>query len=507
MEDPSVVSADVAAMSPYWDLVSAISGGAETMRAAGARYLPRYKNETTENYSIRLSNAKFTGIFGDIVENLAQRPFSSQVTVSDDAPPDIKAFSEDVDARGNSLHVFAGEAFFSAIAAGIDWWVIDYTSGIPPGATVAQERAMGARAYWRRYDAGSVLAVHSDMIDGAEQFTHVRLLEPVMVRDGFKEETIEQVRVMERAPLDGGGYGPPTWQIWRKSKEQGTSGQWFPVADPQPLGISRIPLVAYMTGRRIGDSWRIKPPMRDAAHLQIELYQQESALKHAKTMAAFPMLVGAGVDPPEDANGDQIPVSVGPHTVLFAPQSDTGQHGDWKFIEPSAQTLNFLAADIKETIQQLRELGRQPLTAQSGNLTVVTTAFAAQKGNAAIEAWALGLKDALEQALIITGEWLGLSGYEPSVSINTDFDIGLGDENGFAHVLALRERGEISREAVIHEAKRRDLLDDDYDADEDAKEILEEDFGDDDETAMTADAVGRNGADALNSTGEMPRGS
>jgi hypothetical protein len=75
-------------------------------------------------------------------------------------------------------------------------------------------------------------------------------------------------------------------------------------------------------------------------------------------------------------------------------------------IEPDATSLKFLAEEIEKTIQQMRELGRQPLTAQTGNLTVVTTQFAAQKGNSAIQAWALNLKDAMENALRYTAMWL-----------------------------------------------------------------------------------------------------
>ncbi len=248
-----------------------------------------------------------------------------------------------------------------------------------------------------------------------------------------------------------------------------------------PISIGVIPLVPFITGRRLGSSWRFHPPMRDAAELQIEHYQQESALKHIKSLTAFPMLAGNGVSPAMGDDGKPMPVPVGPQSVLYAPPSgESGSHGEWQFIEPSAESMKFLAEDIKETARELRELGRQPLTAQSGNLTVVTTAFAAQKGNAAIQAWAINLKDALERAFDLTARWFAVD-LDPNVIVDMEFDLGFGDDESFAHVLTLRSNGDISREAEIHEAKRRGILDADYDGDADAEKILDDLIGDEGE--------------------------
>jgi hypothetical protein len=229
-----------------------------------------------------------------------------------------------------------------------------------------------------------------------------------------------------------------------------------------------------ITGRRKGSSWQFVPPMQDAAYLQVEHYQQESNLKSIKEHAAFPMLSGNGVTPKTDEAGNPVTVPVGPKTVLYAPRSNDGTPaGSWTFLEPAATSMKFLADDIKSIEEQLRELGRQPLTAQTGNLTVVTTAFAAQKGNSAIQAWALNLKDALERALQFTCLWLGDQS-KPEVNIHTDFAIDLESDKAPDFLLKLRDNKEISRKAIINEAKRRDFLSPEYDADKDQEEIDKE---------------------------------
>lgn len=474
-EKPDTPSGDYAAMSPYWDMVGTILDGAAAMRNAREKYLPKFPNEAQPDYDFRCKNAKFTNIYRDIVENLASKPFSKECKIIDGtASTDIVALAEDIDGQGNSLHVFASDTFFRGINNAIDWIFID-KAPVPENATRADEKAAGVRPYWVHVPAKNLLAVYSDTVEGKEAIVHARVLEVESVRDGFEEVTKTRVRELNREKMDGGGYGPATFRLWEKIKAEapGLKSEWIVISEGA-IAIGEIALVPYITGMRIGASWQIVPAMQDAAYLQIEHFQQESNLKSVKGQACFPMLAGNGVSPPTDDAGNAITVPVGPHAVLFAPPNGEGQHGEWKFIEPSAQTLQFLAEDIKSTEQQLRELGRQPLTAQTGNLTVVTTAFAAQKGNSAVQAWALNLKDALEQAFMFTAKWLNDETSQPEVYVHTDFAIEMESDKAPDFLLKMQERNLISREALIVEAKRRDFLSPEYDAEADQEQILKE---------------------------------
>jgi hypothetical protein len=468
-KSPAAPSIDHQAMAPLWFQVRSIMGGTNAMRENAAVFLPRYPRETDDNYNFRRKNARFTNVYQDIVENLAQRPFAKEVVIEDDAPDDLHRFCEDVDGRGSTIHSFAGDVFANGINAGLDWILVDYTAGVPENATRAVEREIGARPFWCRYTADRVLAAESAMINGKEEFVHVRLKETVVERVGFEEKAVDQIRVLNREQTSPGVYSAPTWEIWQKRKDaQSSSETWQRTQGPTAMTVPVITLVPFLAGRRKGTSWQVQAPMEGAADLQIELFQLESSLKHIETLTAFPMLSANSVEPPVGEDGKPAPVPVGPHAVLYAPDG-----GSWAFIEPSAESLNFLREHIKDTTKELRELGRQPLTAQTGNLTVVTTAFAAQKANAAIQAWALNLKVALEQALRYTAMWLRQDPevYFGAVLIDLDFDLGLGDDASFGQVMQMRRNGDISRKALITEAKRRNILTAEYDPDEDAEEL------------------------------------
>lgn len=459
-------SSDHQAMCGYWDMVTALMGGAETMRAAGKAYLPKFVNESEADYELRRKNAKFTNIFRDIVESLAAKPFSKEVKLKNaDADAQIETFIEDVDARGNHLHVFASSLFFEGIKSAVQWVLVDYNGDMNSTASLAAQKANGVRPYWVSISPSRLLAAYSAMIDGKEQFYHVRIKEDVIeIEDGL-EVPKERIRILERPYLEG-KFGAPVWRLMEKQAVGAVKTSSWAEIKSGTITIGVIPLVPFITGRRKEMTWQFDPALRDAADLQVELYQQESGMKYAKESAAFPMLAANGVEPPMNPDGKTVAsIPVGPKAVLFAPPYGDGNHGEWTFIEPDATSLRFLADDIKETIAQLRELGRQPLTAQTGNLTVVTTMFAADKANTVIQAWALNLKDALENALRFTALWMKLT-YEPEVEIFTDFDIGLSDDKGPETLAKARETGDLSQKTYWEELQRRNILGPNFSADE-----------------------------------------
>jgi hypothetical protein len=122
----------------------------------------------------------------------------------------------------------------------------------------------------------------------------------------------------------------------------------------------------------------------------------------------------------------------------------------------------------------MRNLGRQPLA--TANLTVVTTANVSMKAHSAVQAWALLLKDALEQAWQITCKWLNQDKHAGGQRAHR-FRRGFRgrDRTGFAAEGAAA--GVISKRLQFNEMKRRGVLSDDADWDEDQQQSAEEQQG------------------------------
>lgn len=457
---------DSAAMLPYWNKVDDLLGGVDAMKLQQTKYLPKFSDEEVTEYDFRLSVAKMTNIYSDIVESLAAKPFEEEITlVSGDkkaeVPEEIATFIEDVDGSGNNLTVFGATTFFNGINSAVDWILIDYPvvdrSRI---RTKADQKKAAIRPFWTHVLGRNVLEARSKTIDGKEVLTYARIFEPGKP---------DHIRVFER----GDNSGLITWKLYEKNKD----GK-FILTDEGALTIAVIPLVPFATGRRDGRAFKYEPPMKAAADLQEQLYRDETGLNFAKVMTAYPMLAANGIEPELDpATNKPKQLRVGANRVLYSRiNAKTGTAGTWSYVEPSAQSLKFLKDDITETQQNLRELGRQPLTANSGNLTVITTAFAAGKAKSAVGQWALMLKDTLENALVITCMWLNITKetYDPEVNVYTEFDNFLDGGADLETLNKARENGDLSQETYWSELKRRKTLSPEFDAETERDRIAEE---------------------------------
>lgn len=463
-------SHDSKCMLPFWDRVDAVIDGIDGMRAGREEFLPRFPDEDYSDYEFRLKCTTMTNVYRDIVEGLAGKPFEQPVKLTNEPPANMTSFMEDVDGSGNNLTVYAGTTFFNGINNALDWIFVDYSAldpDAPSPRNRAEEKALNLRPYWSHVLARNVIDVQSIVVNSKEVFTYFKVFEP---------GSPDKVREFERA-----NDGTVTWSLYEKRDEQRDYNDqertyFWPIGSGV-VSIGEIPMVPFVTGRRQGRTWKVDPQLRDALDLQIELYQGESDLKFAKKLTAFPMLAANGISPDRNPDGSAKKLAVGPARVLYSKaDGSTGKIGTWAYVEPNAESLKFLAEENKDRIQQLRELGKQPLTAQSGNITVITAMVAAGKARSAVKAWAFMLKDALENSLIMTAKWLGET-YNPDVYVHINFD-DYSEGEDLDALGAARERKDISRETFWEEMVRRGVLSSNFDPEAEEKRLLDELPGD-----------------------------
>lgn len=457
---------DIETMVPYWDEVTAILQGKSAITEGKEQFLPRFPDESVDDYNFRLKTAKFTNVYRDVVEGLASKPFQDEVSLVKgdgdkpiEIPGQVKEFIENVDGCGNNLTSFAALTFFNGINFAIDWIFIDYPN-VDNGAVVtrAEAKAKNLRPYWRHVLGKNVIAVETMMVGAQEVVTHFRYTEPSFGTD--------MVHVKDFSLTPEGVI----WRDYVREPNMNSELEYTEVGNGK-LSIGFIPVVPFVTGRRDGNSFRFYPPMQDVADLQITLYQNETALEYIKTLACYPMLSTEGIRPKTDATGTPLKIGVGPGRVLYGVPMQNGATGGWKYVEPNANSLEFLQKNIEKTKTDLRELGRQPLTALSSQLTTVTTSIAAGKAKSAVTAWAYALKDALENALKITCEWMELD-YEPEVNVYTGFDNVLDDGSDLTELGAARRAGDISLETYWEELKRRKVLSPEFNAGREKERLL-----------------------------------
>lgn len=459
----ATLSAEVEAMQDDLQLIADVRAGQKAMRAKASIYLPRYSAENDAEWRRRVACSPWRPEFADILLTLASKPFSRAVGFADGAPEPIIRFAEDVNARGDCLHVFARRLFLDALANGVSLVLVDYP---PNGArTLADEKRLGLRPYWAHYPAETIIACRTERINGRDRIVHLRLRECVTEPDGpWGEKEIEQVRVLE----------PGIWQTWRKKPlKNGVTEDWDlleeGMIEPSDDGVKAVPL---FLGERLG-AIRTRPPLLDLANMQIELFRALSRQEEILTYAGSPMLSASGVERPEGASE----MAVGPKTCLFAPSGPDGRNGSYSYIQPDARNLREIRAHVESIIEDMQRLGMAPTIERHGDVSATEFAIASAKAHSALQSWALNLKDTLEQALAFTVPWLNadeqraIGAWPIAVDVHTDFSADIMAAAEASVILNAEKERVISKQTARDELARRGMLGPNFDPAEEEQRL------------------------------------
>lgn len=424
--DPSMPSAAYTRMSGKWELPRALMGGTPAMRMLAYKFLPRHPAESGRHWHARLQRSVLRNFFRRTVQSLTGKVFAKPLVLGDDVPARLRALMEDVDLTGRNLHVFARDVFEDAMVHGLSHILVDYPR-IAPGQTLADERALGARPYAVHVKAEQVIGWRVDDGAGRPRLAQLRLRETAVEPDGaFGERSVERIRVLE----------PGAWTLW----QQGDDGRWA-VVDNGKTSLDVIPLVTVYT-HRLG-MLEGEPPLEDLAWLNLEHWQIRSDQRNALNVTSFPILAAAGW------NKDDGQVEFGPNKFL----TTADPHGKFYYVESGGAHLAAGRAELEALEEAMRLFGLQFET--RGTPTATGRLIDAAEGAAPLQAWALGLADAIEQMLVHFAQWEGLDD-GGSVSLGTDVVPADGSE--LDALIKARAAGDLSREAFVGELRRRGVL-------------------------------------------------
>lgn len=471
--DVSTPSWAYGVMSPRWDIINTVMGGTEAMRAAGEAFLPRYERERPAHWQRRVDRAVLLNMLEKTSDHLVGQALKRPPELDVDVPPEIVALMEDVDGQGTGLATFARMFFKQALDKAFCHVLVDFPAAAPrPDGrprTLEDDRRDGLRPYWLLIPPENLIFAHAEFINGKETLTHIRFREDEVVVDGWEEVCKQRIRVIRRVPVDSPG-GPThviEWSLWELQKVRGKKEEWVEV-DGGIMDIDEIPLVTFYTAR---DALCLgKPPLLDLAYLNICHWQSSSDQRNVLTVTRFPMLAISGALK-ENPDGS-APISVGPHSYL---QMDDPQ-GKFYFVEHTGAAISAGRQDLEDLKEEMASYGAEFMKKRPANEGVVARALDSAESLSALQVWVIDFRDALERALRLTAKWLRL-GDDAGGSVLLDHTgVGLTDTET-AHLDALdkaRARRDISRVAYLAELKRRRVLSEDFDAEEDAEELERE---------------------------------
>lgn len=429
MSNVRTTSAAVDLMAADWPLIAALLGGSAAMRRMGKTYLPQQPREDDEDWQYRLETATLYPAFERTVDILSGKPFSKQLAIGDNVPARIRQWLPLVDQK-RDLHVFSAAVMEEAIAYGLSGILVDYpvASGV---RTVADENAAGVRPYFVHIHCRDILGWRSQVINGKEELTQLRLLEKVEEEEGdFGSYVVEQVRVLY----------PGRWEIWRPVNDR--RRKWV-IYDQGTTTLSKIPFVP-VYGKYV--SFMIgKPPLLSLAEMNRDHWRESSDQRDSVRFARKRLLVLTGV-----TEGEEI--AIGSNYAIKLPQG-----ADAKVVQGSAESVSIGRDEINTIEEQMRQAGAEMLVIRPGKITATQTHSEDQGNLCALQRIALDLEDSLDTALQFMADFVK----EPTggnVTVYKEFGQTSMDAAAAELLLKTNQAGKLSDELLFAEYQRRGIV-------------------------------------------------
>lgn len=456
-KDPSTTSFAWDEMAPRWTKIESLLGGTEAMRDAGDLFLPQHEEESDPAYSERLSANVLFNMTELVLDSWVGRPFSDPVQLSEDMPEEIQAVTRDVNLQGDSIDVFARNWFRSGLSKAFSHVLVDMPrlEDLGRPRTRADDVRERVRPYWVMVRPENLIAAHATVVNSREVLTHIRIHEVLIDRQGFAEVPVEQIRQIDAQP---DGSEPAMVTIWRK-RETGRlrkKMQWIQ-EDQFFLGINFIPLETFYSDRQ--GLMRGKPVLTDLADLNIRHWQSMSDQIAILTVTRFPILAVSGA-----VEDDKI--QIGPYKWLHVPDPN----GKWYYVEHQGQAIEAGRKDILDLEERMAHYGAQFLRKQKSHTTATARALDSAEATSPLQDVTNRFVASLNRAIQMTARWLNIE--QPgSATVSTDFgpeDIISSDLEALLEARRLRD---ISRQRFLAELKRRGTLADNFNSEENDREL------------------------------------
>ena len=414
-------------MEPHWLLIEALLQGTYGIRKGHRKYLLQEPRELDEAYDNRLMRSTLAPYYVRLERMLAGMLTRKPVRL-EDVSDVVTEQLFDVDLQGNDLNVWTYETARKCIRYGHVGVLVD-----------APKAGENGRPYWTQYTPRDILGWRSEIKDGKQVLTQLRLMEEITVPDGlYGEKQVQQVRVLT----------PGAFEIHQKDKKGD-----FVLIDEGTTSLSEIPFsVAYSNRVGVLES---RPPLADIAELNLKAYQVQSDLDNQLHISAVPMLAIYGF--PQSAEE----ISAGPGEAMALPESARAE-----YIEPGGNSYEAQFRRLEQIAQQINELG---LAAVLGQKLSAETAEAKRidrsQGDSTMMVIAQQMQDLIDNCLGFHAQYMQQA-QAGSSFINRDFLAARLEPQEIQALLQLYTAGTITQETLLNQLSAGEVLGDEFDVEE-----------------------------------------
>lgn len=475
-KDPSTTSTAYDAMAPSWQKINTVLAGTEAMRRS-PEYLPQHEEEGDTAYQERLTRGTLDNLSSQVLKNWVGKPFSKPILRSKGMNSQVAALLENVDLMGNSVDVFARSWFRGGLAKAFDCVLVEYPRLTQPEGrtrTRADDIKEQLRPYWIHVNPEDVVFTAWELVGSRLKLKHLRIQMIFTEQKGFAEVYKHQIKVYDRIG------DVVTMSTYEKVKDPRTRKEaWKKVGVDQVLGIKEIPLVVFYSDEPQAPMLA-KSPLEDIVDLNVALWQSSTDQLSCLTVARFPILALSG------GTDEENKLRIGPHQWLWVPEPS----GRFYYVEHSGAALGAgreYELDLKE---EIANYGLEFTKKRPDRETATARALQTEESTSPLQDSVLRFNDALNQALIYTGMWMGIA--EPgTLIVSREFGPSQAESRDLDALRDARKGRDISRKKYLTALHQRSVLPFDFNFDENETELAsEKDFEAESKTKASPPAVG-----------------
>lgn len=454
--DPSAKTPEAEIMSGYFGVVEPLMGGTKAMRDAGKTLLPMFPKEEKADYERRLSASTLLPAYSETVNNMTGRVFANEVMPDESVSSSIKTLLENVDLQGNNLHVWAEGLFKKGLSHGIAFVLVDNT-GDRVYKTKAEEKAAGARPFSKIIKPEQFLGAKCENIAGelkATEFRYCEMVEEDDPENKFKPKQVEQIKVLYIGK----------WEVYRKKKGSNSQEEWM-LHDQGETTLPLIPVIPFYTNQ-LGFMFA-KPRLMELAYLNVKHWQSQSDQDNILHVARVPLLAFIGMDNPASNPTNKSDVTVSTSSAIYVPMPD----GDVKYVEHSGKAIEAGAESLKSLVEDMRMAGAKLLEKEKqATKTAAQANEEAAQEMSPLESMAKALQDCLDQMIYIYALMMNEKA-TGNIMVNGNFEVDFSPEVSLPFLKSMADSGYISEQTLFDEAKRRGVLSESIDWDEEKERI------------------------------------
>jgi len=446
--DPSVASKAYGFMRDRLRVLKATYGGTATIQALREDVLSQYVKEKAEEYNKRLRATRLLrNMFRQACDRITGRIFQVPVKIVEPAGRG-EELAEDFDMRGNDIDRVGRTIYHEALKCGLYCALVEYP--VVEARNLAEERAQQARPYVLLLDPQDVIRAYQD---DQGNWTHVAWETQTVKWDEASRQEVVERRIHERYPGRALSWIEVVGKGWQPDGAERT----IRVPGPNPTKIMFHAFYAEREAPMVG-----RTPLTEVADLTLEHFGLGAEFKNALRKNLFPVLTATGVE--EKKLGD---IAFTPETIL----GSTNDKAKFEMLEHKGLALEAGSKHL-DGLEQRAEAYAGRLTKPTGDVKATTEALSAAEVSSFAKDMALSLQAMLQEVLDDFAIWEEVDSLG-EVQVNLDFAVDFGDSD-MTTLQGMRGSGDVSRQTLWREARRRNVLGADFDEDEETRLLEDE---------------------------------